>query len=117
MVARRRTSRIALQLTARWLRPGRALPITVADMNAHGLFLADQRDMPLGELQQIEVDLPTGPVRLLVVPRYNVGTEWAGGVGVEIFAASPLDRNLWMWCFETSGGRHRRGARALRAVG
>jgi hypothetical protein len=105
MVSRRRTSRIALRLRGRWLRSGRSLPIEISDINADGLFVSedgartDPRDMPLGELQKIEVDLPIATVSLLVVPRYSRRSERSRGLGLEIFAAAPLDRNLWLLSF------------------
>ena len=41
-------------------------------------------------------------VRLLVVPRHATDGDWARGSGVEIFAASELDRNLWLSCFRSA---------------
>ena len=105
MVPRRRTARIGCRLAGRWLRCGGAVPIEVADISAHGLYLNDHDEraaLPIGELQQIEVDLPMATVRLVVVPRHATRGEWSRGVGLQIYAASELDRNLWLACFRQS---------------
>jgi len=103
MVARRRTSRIAHRLTGRWLRPFVEIAIEIADISADGLFLAERVDMPLGQLQQIEIDLPPATVRLLVVPRHVTHSEWGSGMGLAIFASSALDRTRWLERFRAAG--------------
>ena len=120
MVARRRTSRIAHRLTGRWLRPGLTTPIEIVDISADGLFLAERVEMPLGQLQQIEIDLAPATVRLLVVPRHVTHSEWGRGVGLAIFASSALDRTRWLERFraaaEASTPKRDRSARP-RVVG
>ena len=113
---RRRTSRVGRQLTGRWVRTSSTVTIEVSDLNMHGLFMSTPLDMPLGQLQQIEVDLPMATVQLLVIPRHATRTEWMNGLGLEIFAVSPLDRNLWMACFQGMRDRSPRRERLLRAV-
>lgn len=122
MSSRRRASRIGFRVTGRWLRRDGALPIEIAEISARGLFVNERADTPLvdmklGELQQLEVDLPTATVRLLVVPRHVTRSEWSAGLGVEIFAASTLDRNLWLACFQSAPTAPRRAlVRAPRAA-
>ena len=107
MVARRRTQRIARSLHGRWLRRGGSEPLHISDVSAHGMFLRDPPDLPIGVLQQIEVDLPSATVRLMVIPRHVSRAEWSRGIGLEIYATSSIDRELWFACFQ-SAERHLR---------
>ena len=93
--------RIALRLQGFWLRPSGPIPIEIGDISAHGLFLTNDLEMPIGQLQQIEVELPDKKrVILLVVPRHASRSEWTTGLGLEIHTASPKDRDQWRSCFE-----------------
>jgi hypothetical protein len=114
---RRRTTRIALRLAGRWLRPSGAVAIEIGDISAHGLFLTNTLEMPIGQLQKIEVELPDKRcVTLLVVPRHAARSEWATGLGLEIHTASQRDRDEWRACFEAMD-RVRRQRVSARAPG
>ena len=94
-LSKRRTERVFCNLTVRWMRRGVATPAVAADVNLHGLFIRTGLEAQPGELLQLVIDLPDGPMQVCVTAQF-VGLSQSGrGIGAEIFAVSDVDRRRW----------------------
>ena len=92
---RRRSSRIPTKLAVRWVRKGYSVETEARDVSREGLFLSTTDAEP-GTLMQIEVLLPSGPVRMVVNPRFVGRTQNGSGSGVEIYHFRDGDRARWL---------------------
>ena len=88
---RRRTARVACILTSRWKRGGKVIETHLEDVNADGMLISLVDPYPLNQVMDLVVELPTGPIAMLVVSRSHHG----GALGVSILAMDPEDRVRW----------------------
>jgi hypothetical protein len=70
------------------------------DINADGLFLATGLEAEPGELMQLVVELPDGPLQLLGSARFVGRTQSGAGIGVEIYGISDAGRARWLAYYE-----------------
>ena len=67
----------------------------VRDLTCDGLFLGLPAVVPLGQIMDLVVALPTGPVELLGVSRFCGRTRMGRGIGIAIHAIAPDHRARW----------------------
>jgi hypothetical protein len=104
-VCRRRTPRVSIKIPVRWIHLPHPTCAFAANINAHGLFLVTPKQAAVGELMDLEAELPDGKLRMFAVSRY-VGVTLAGhGIGAEIFAITPSDSWRWMNFYRHELGR------------
>jgi hypothetical protein len=101
----RRSKRIFIERRVRWIkRSGYAESVT-GDINAQGMFIQTTEAPTIGTLHRVEVDLPDGPLALLVVVKF-VGCGVSGsGVGVEIHASDAEAQQRWVDHYESVHSR------------
>ncbi len=92
---RRRTARCECDLVVVWKRGGLNLRGHVRDVSADGLFVETNATIPLNHVMDVLVDLPSGPVSMLVVSRQCGRTARGQGIGASIFAIEPTERARW----------------------
>jgi len=94
-ISRRRTERIATNLTIRWHRAGGGVDAVAADINEQGMFVKTELDVQPDEMLHLSVTLPDGPLSMIVVARYVGQTRSGRGVGAEIFLMGDAERQRW----------------------
>jgi hypothetical protein len=92
---RRRTLRVPGGCSADWHRGRRNVAAQVVNLNAHGMLLRTDETIPVNQMMDLVVHLPTGDVSFMAVSRYVGETRWGHGIGVEIRVASPADQVRW----------------------
>jgi hypothetical protein len=92
----RRSPRFATSLPTRW-RYSLTTGVVATDASREGLFLRSTYTASLGSLLQLEVELPTGIVELVVLVRFIGETNRGAGMGVEILqAVTEIGRARWI---------------------
>lgn len=92
---RRRTPRVPCDLPAVWRRGWRRDELRVRDLNADGMYLATDAKVALNYLMDLVIELPDGPLEVLVVARFQGRSRHGPGIGVAIHAIDPDDRKRW----------------------
>lgn len=96
MVAnRRRSVRVACDLPLHWKRRNEWLDTRVLDINANGLFFATAQTIPINQMFDVTVDLPTGGISIAAVSRICGSTVHGVGIGAMIFVIEPRDLAVW----------------------
>ncbi|MCU1279226.1 MAG: hypothetical protein JWM53_2772 [bacterium] len=101
----RRTERVAVELSVRWVRSGVATECIGLDINAHGMFLSTHHVVEHGALMQLEVQLPDRVLSMFVTARYVGRTMRGQGIGAEIFLIDDVSRSHWMSYYEAEAAR------------
>jgi hypothetical protein len=102
---RRRSVRIPWRCSAEWHRGKRHIATEVVNINAHGMLLRTEELIPLNQLMDVLVHLPTGDVSVMVVSRFVGPTRWGHAIGVEIHVASAIDQTRWTSFYRTTAAR------------
>jgi len=108
----RRSVRVEASLPVRWLRAQNPVTVAATDLNVHGLFLITPTTIAVGYLMHLEVTLPSGPIRMMVVSRFCGHTNRGHGIGVEIFAIAKLEQRRWLEYYGQLLERRRTGVRS-----
>jgi hypothetical protein len=93
---RRRSARVSVSLTVRWMRRSGVAVLQAKDISLHGMFLCTHEVTQPGSLMHLEVVLPNRcTLRMFVIARF-VGASVSGhGIGVEIHLMDELERHAW----------------------
>jgi hypothetical protein len=87
--------RIRSDLPVVWKRGKRAIATRLRDMSADGMLLETDEEFPLQQCMDITVELPSGPVSMMVVSRLCGTTKQGHGIGVSILAMDQKERIRW----------------------
>jgi hypothetical protein len=118
----RRSARVnaPVPVPVRWLRSGMPVTALGTEINAHGLFLCTTQTIAVGYVMQLELALPGGAIRMMVVSRFCGETAQGRGIGVEIFSIAPTDRMRWVAHYgrllEQSRAAERRAHQKVRSL-
>ena len=82
-------------MLGRWKRGKNVIATRVADISVNGMFLETEHGIVSGQVMDLVVDLPSGPVSFLGVSRQCGDTKHGRGIGVSIFSMEPKDRARW----------------------
>jgi hypothetical protein len=93
---RRRTARCACDLATIWKRGRTPVIGAIRDVSIDGMFLATEAKVPVNQVMDLSIELPTGTVSLLAVSRQCSKTRHGSGIGLTIFAMEPNERKLWV---------------------
>lgn len=77
---------------ARWKRGKKLVSGRVADINGKGIFLEINEPIAAGQVMDLIVDLPSGPIEFLGVSRQIAQGR---GIGISIFSMDAKDRARW----------------------
>jgi hypothetical protein len=108
---KRRSARIKTTLPVRWVRYLRPIDGEVTDINMHGLFIRTPAEVNVGELMQLQVQLPDGALTLFAVSRFVGVTRKGRGIGVEIYVIDPIDHHRWLQHYDVTLARAKQGRR------
>jgi hypothetical protein len=87
--------RIRSDLPVVWRRGKRSIATRLRDLNADGMMVESDEEFPLYQCMDISVELPTGPVSMMVVSRTCGTTKQGRGIGVSILAMDHQERLRW----------------------
>lgn len=94
--SKRRSRRVPAQLHMNWLKDGQPVAVVCSEINEHGLLIHFPHDRPaLGDLLQLVIELPDGPLRAHATARAVNGSAQAAGIGAEIVVLSEHERRRW----------------------
>jgi hypothetical protein len=94
--SKRRSKRISSHISMSWLRQDREVTVVASEINEHGLFIRFEGEIPaLGELLQLVIELPDGPLRAHATARVVNDQIEGPGVGAEIVVLSDHERRRW----------------------
>jgi len=91
----RRSPRVLAEVPLRWVRDTGVVHSSSADVSDTGLFFRSDEPVDVGELLQLEIDLPDGPMRLLVTVRHVSSDAARPGFGVALFADNTASAVRW----------------------
>lgn len=104
----RRSLRLPEELSARWHRGHRVIPVQVLDASLHGFLLGTDEPFDVGYVMELEILLPEGPASVLVTSRYVGRTRYGPGIGTSILVATPEDVARWVAHYQGLAARARR---------
>ncbi len=87
--------RVRCGLPILWKRGPTKVEAWIRDVNADGMFIETTATIPVNQVMELVVTLPTGPVSVTAVSRLCGSTRQGHGIGVTIFAMEPLERYRW----------------------
>jgi hypothetical protein len=97
----RRARRATTELRIHWVRESGVLNSTSADVSQTGLFVRSPEPVAVGELLELECELPDGPLRLIVTVRHVSSEPGRPGFGVSLFADNTASAKRWQrFCSE-----------------
>jgi hypothetical protein len=92
---RRRTERISATLPVSWKHRGKPVQAIAADINEHGMFIKTEVPVDPGQLLQISIALPDGPLSAFITVRFVGATQQGQGFGAELFLMMDDARDRW----------------------
>lgn len=92
---RRRSLRIRCGLPVVWKRGPKKIEAVIRDVNADGMFIETTATIPLNQMIELVVTLPSGPISVTAVTRLCGPTRHGHGIGVTIFVMEPRERYRW----------------------
>ena len=91
------------QVPVKWIRRAGSAQLTTADICVSRMFLCTAEPMKVGELLKVEVNLPDGPLVLIVVVKNCGRRGQRAGAGVAVFQAADEDAARWRRFCSTLG--------------
>jgi hypothetical protein len=96
MTGERRTSnRVSTSLVGQWKRGKKLVSGRVADLNGGGIFLETTEQIAPGQVMDIIIDTPSGPLEFLGVSRRCTQAA-RHGIGISIFSIDTKDKARWL---------------------
>jgi hypothetical protein len=87
--------RVRSELPVGWKRGRKLIEVHACDVSADGMLLQTDVEYPVNQMMELTVELPSGPVSMVVVSRLCGDTRHGRGIGVSILAMDQLERARW----------------------